>query len=348
MCGVFKKRQKNRRRSNLPLAVLRQHGFTLVELLVVIAIIGVLIAMLLPAVQAAREAARRLQCQGNLKQLGLALCNFTEQNKAYPIGVRGGEQGYGWGHALLPFLEQQSLYDLLNESITKTNMPPETQTETIFEDTYNSTGKIIPGGDEELRVFRCPSSGLESHGVEMSFYDYQNGYATSDYKGCTGNGDSGIFFNVYDGLLLDPPMKRVRVVDVVDGLSNTIALGESSYYYGAIIGTQPGGGSRPEDKWGTLTWPIWLGAHGRDESTLFKTDDNAYLNCQICSKSLEGFKPQMDGSGPMDDDCAFSWHANGAFFVFADGSVHFLEEKVDIETYKSLGTRNDGGIPEPL
>ena len=87
-------------------------GFTLVELLVVIAIIGVLVSLLLPAINAAREAARRTECTNNLRQLGLALANYHGANKRFPTGVAGGEvarpeQGYGWAVALLPFLEEQ-------------------------------------------------------------------------------------------------------------------------------------------------------------------------------------------------------------------------------------------------
>lgn len=311
-----------------------QRGFTLVELLVVIAIIGVLVALLLPAIQAARESARRTQCQNTLKQLGLALSNYAGQHKRFPLGVRGGEQGYGWGHALLPFLEQQALYDRLNQAIPDTNKFYATQTESIFKDTFDATGQIIPGGDTVLDVFRCASSQLESHG-NLPSYDYQRGYATSDYKGSTGEDDSGIFFHVYDGLNHKTPRKQVRSADVTDGLSNTIAFGESSYYVGREFS---------RDQWGTITWPIWLGAHGQDESTLFKTDDDAYINCRVSPKVLEAFnKPEANG-GPMDDDCAFSWHDGGAYFAFADGSVHFLDEGIEIEVYKNLGTRDDGEI----
>ncbi len=306
----------------------RRPGFTLVELLVVIAIIGILVALLLPAVQAARESARRSQCQSNLKQLSLALIGFADVRGRYPLGVRGGtSKGYGWGQDLLPYLEEQSLHDLLDQAFTGSDPPAD-----IMEDYFRDhDDQIIPGGDAVLAVFRCPSSELPSHVTES--YDYCNGYATSDYKGCNGQDDRGIFFTEPDGLRLRPPSTRVRPTDVTDGLSKTIAIGESAYY--RSFGGQ------------SLDWPIWLGGSHDDETTLFKTDELAPINCGVFPKSEAGFRMPIGRDappGPIDDDCAFSWHQSGAFFAFADGSVHFLSEALNEETYYHLGTKDDGEV----
>jgi prepilin-type N-terminal cleavage/methylation domain-containing protein len=310
-------------------------GFTLVELLVVIAIIGILVALLLPAIQAAREAARRSQCQSNMKQQGLALNNYINTYKQYPIGVRGGitslsEDAFGWGESLLPFLEEQALFDRLNKPRNwLTSMPASQPNEPfpgIFSLTYSRTQKVIPGGDTMLPVYRCPSSEIQPF-VESS-RAYCNGYATSDYKGCTGQGDEGIFFKIADGLNNNPPDTRVRPQDVTDGLSKTIAIGESSYYN--ISGTE------------NNDWPIWLGACGQDETTLFKTQPPNVINCGVTPKTVDRFR--SGPGGPLDDDCAFSWHANGAFYAFADGSVHFLDESIDMDTYRYMGTKNDGNV----
>jgi prepilin-type N-terminal cleavage/methylation domain-containing protein len=310
-------------------------AFTLVELLVVIAIIGVLVALLLPAVQAAREAARRTQCQTNLKELGLALNNYIDVHKQYPIGVQGGtvsitEDGFGWGFSLLPYVEQQALYNWLSKpsnflptafAAAKKPFPG------IFATSYGALGsKIIPRGETVLSVYRCPSSELPAHSENGPAH--QNGYSTSDYKACTGQGDRGMFFKVADGLN-NAGLTRVRPQEVTDGLSNTIALGESSYY--TNTGTQ------------NTDWPLWLGGSGSDEQALFKTQSPNVIGCGVVPRTLDGFK-LPPGPGPVNDDCAFSWHEGGAFFVFADGSVHFISDSIDMDNFERFGTKDDGEV----
>ncbi|MEM8944828.1 MAG: DUF1559 domain-containing protein [Planctomycetota bacterium] len=324
-----------------------KRGFTLVELLVVIAIIGVLVALLLPAIQAARESARRSSCQSNLRQIGIALNNYVDVRKAYPVGVQGGvdtdkDDGYGWATQLLPQLEQSTVFDMIHDKSLVHNRG-ELPYPGILEAHWDATNSIIPGGDTIIPSFRCPSSQLASHAENLFdlHWKHANGYATSDYKGSTGLGDNGIFFKIHDGLNATQNgdsvrYTRTRPADVTDGLSQTIAFGESAYY---II--------RPEDQ--NDRWPIWMGGYGfgADEAVLFKTDDEAFINCQINPKSIAGFqrpKKRNDPPGPMDDDCAFSWHDGGAYFAFADASVHFLSEDIDINVYENLGTKNDGNV----
>jgi hypothetical protein len=266
--------------------------------------------------------------------------------------VRGYEQGYGWAQELLLFLEEQALYDQVKKVVPKNGKRYALQTETIFEDVFNATGEIIPGGDTALPVFRCPTSELDSNWNLAAHVEFCKGYATNDYKACTGFNDRGTFFNQADALNQSPPITRVFPKDVTDGLSKTIAIGESSYFVGVVVG---GGGRENPDEFGTDNWPTWLGAPYKDESVLFKTgsEDNKGsgnttgvnpINCQLASKTIAQFNNKKEQGGPEDDDCAFSWHSGGAYFVFADASVHFLAETIDPTVYINLGTRNDGEV----
>ena len=283
-------------------------AFTLVELLVVITIIGILIALLLPAVQAAREAARRLQCSNNLKQIGLALHNYHTAHKSFPCGAgmapysEGMSQGYcsiGWHVDILPYIEQQSLYE--------------------------------GGPAVALPVYVCPSAGE----VVADLGDPRPG---TSYFGVTGAGKNGRFKDLEDSHCGDYytdgvfyPLSSTRVADIRDGTSNTLAVGERTY----VIRSWKSGTlweTNPDTKVcvysaKNVRWPINISL---DEVGYYAFDSNAPSGAP---KTLL-FNDVMYGSR----------HPGGAQFAFADGSVHFLPETIDLTVYQDLATIDGGEV----
>ena len=181
----------------------RRHGFTLIELLVVLAIIAVLIGLLLPAVQRVREAAARIQCQNNLKQIGLAFHNHHATHGAFPRGgthlplthpqgadtsatdLRTRLQSWSWSYFILPYIEQENLYQTTDPVVAQ-NTP--------------------------VKIYVCPS---------RRNADLQYGTAKIDYAG-----NAGDHFEGLNGLVMRTPLGVVRVADVTDGTSNTVLVGE--------------------------------------------------------------------------------------------------------------------------
>jgi prepilin-type N-terminal cleavage/methylation domain-containing protein/prepilin-type processing-associated H-X9-DG protein len=340
----------------------KQAGFTLVELLVVIAIIGVLVALLLPAIQSAREAARRTACTNNLKQIALALPNYHSSAGQFPLGSytaveedhTAEEDGLGWATQILPQLEEQPLYDALKNNNLPffkgnpwvMNYPPAQKG--IFSVAHSSGLRPIAGGNTILTMFVCPSVDLPTHVPNGSFFGLApgdfiaTGYATAHYKGSRGMCDRGMFWPPKEGaadydcswgdlnadgiqdIIHRRSMSRVRIQDVVDGTSKTIIIGEASYFVRAA------------------SFPIWLGAYGDDGSVMFKTEDP--VNCNLGgarSFPLSAAQIATLPEGNESDDCAFGWHTGGAFFAFVDGHVRFLSENIDLRTYRLLGDRMD-------
>jgi prepilin-type N-terminal cleavage/methylation domain-containing protein/prepilin-type processing-associated H-X9-DG protein len=323
-----------------------RRAFTLVELLVVIAIIGVLVAMLLPAVQAAREAARRSSCANNLKQMGIGLHNYHDTYNSLPIGLLGAGQGqpppgsaddgFGWGCAILPFVEQGPLY----ERVKPNGIP------SVFNKFHTSspgplpipapgpTNLPWPGGEVSLNIYKCPSSilpktipalwvipGNKLSGPLPPHRPWWVGYATSDYKG-----GGGSCYNDFDGTIAkhaEIPGGR-KFADILDGLSNAILVAESSYVNAEQPPTAP---TRITD------WPVWIGGLGEDEQIRINGRTSAPINCG-CTRT--------DWTRWTSDDCAFSMHSGGAQFVFCDGSVHFISVNIAIQTYCNMNSVNDG------
>jgi prepilin-type N-terminal cleavage/methylation domain-containing protein/prepilin-type processing-associated H-X9-DG protein len=281
----------------------RKHrAFTLIELLVVIAIIAVLIGLLLPAVQKVREAANRIKCSNNLKQMGLALHNYVDSYGCFPPGYAAKDvnPGWGWGAFLLPFLEQAPLYGTLgvptkifgngqNPALPVTNTSPLTQ---------------LP-----LSLFRCPSDGApDLNSVRLNF-------AMSNYRAVAGALDYAIFTPNQDtgGVLYQN--SKIRITDITDGTSNTLALGEC--IFDTVTGKRAA---------------IWPGMSGLRDGAVWISDVMWWVDDS--SADINGSAPQAFSSR----------HPSGAFFVFCDGSVRFFTEGGNVQNLKWLAGRNDGHI----
>jgi prepilin-type N-terminal cleavage/methylation domain-containing protein/prepilin-type processing-associated H-X9-DG protein len=309
-----------------PAFSLVRRGFTLVELLVVIAIIGVLVALLLPAVQSAREAARRQTCLNNLKQQALALHNYEDTWKILPCGLLGAapglsptDDGFGWATAILPFIEQRALFDKIN---------PNGQAGALRA-ALNANNSPIPGGETPIKTYRCPTSQLPK--VVPALWQLpgasalppssrlMTGYAINDYKGAGGScnrDDDGVL-----GKRSELPW--TRFANITDGLSNMLLTGESSY----VTGNSTTAPTVVED------WPIWIGGPDTDESIRFNGRTTAIINCQCTPTTMVR---------AISDDCAFSWHTGGAQFSFCDGAVRFISQNISTTTWCRLNGRDDG------
>jgi prepilin-type N-terminal cleavage/methylation domain-containing protein/prepilin-type processing-associated H-X9-DG protein len=292
-----------------------RRGVTLIELLVVIAIIGVLIALLLPAVQKVREAANRLSCVNNLKQLGLALHNFHDAIGAFPPGQVQGpypaagvycNTNHGWAVFLLPYLEQQSLYDLYHWD---RNMA----------DRSNQPVVAHP-----LKNFWCPSAPVQdrydfSHGL---FPSYGGKGACGDYAPTWWVGPT-LARGDNRGVLV--PNSMTRLTEVADGTSNTILLTEDAGRPQAWNAGQPVPGQEQ-----AISGGPWAG-FATGITVMGSTPDGAR-------------RPGPCAINCSNDHEVYSFHTGGANAVFADGSVHFLPRGMGLETLAALVTRAGGEV----
>ena len=327
-----------------------RRGFTLIELLVVIAIIAVLVALLLPAVQQAREAARRTQCKNNLKQIGLALHNYLDTHKVFPPGYvdRNGDpnvtpdldQGPGWGWLsfLLPCMDQGNVYNQIN-----------------FNQGVGLSSNVTIS-QKSLMIFRCPSDGGQD-----PFPVYDSSFSTpiatlaySNYVGCCG------WFECFNGAGGNPQMgsgddrlsgtygqaavglfyrnSRNNTASITDGLTNTIAVGERSSNHSPSTWTGAVTGGR---------CPAWLAA---PPLTPYSPPPSpAYDNADFGEALVLGHcnathLPNADF--PIyDPDTFYSLHIGGAHFLLCDGSVRFISSYVDGKTYQDLATIAGGEKP---
>lgn len=322
----------------------RRSGFTLIEMLSVFAVIAVIVALLLPAVQQAREASRRTTCQNNLRQIGLALHNYHDQHAAFPPGWIVGpllpgsgthrqfDRGclWSWSVYLLPMLDQQPLYDQLGVA-DGADPPP--------------LGD--PLSEQQLAVFLCPSdssgpqSGYGLYLYEVSETSYKKellqGYPKSNYVAV--NGRTREPFDPLDGLLginitilhdreergIFGFQTRTRIREIFDGTGNTFAVGEREMTTNE--GVFPGKGATWMRNFSEIYAGLATGTDGQGE------------NCNphsVIGVTHPLIRINSDQRGRFS-----SMHSGGAYFLFADGAVKFVSDSIDANTYSLLGSMAD-------
>ncbi len=302
----------------MKIALSSRRGFTLIELLVVISIIAVLIALLLPAVQAARESARRAQCVNNLKQIGLGLFNYESARQTLPPGyvsgfdASGTDTGTGWGWAsmMLPQLEQSPIFSAINFSLN-------------IELPANQTARLV-----NFNTFLCPSDRVDRSWPAVT-RDLLTGaqiskicdIAPSNYVGVSGISEPGP-----DGEGLFFRNSRVAFRDITDGLSNTLSIGERSHFLGAATWT------------GSVTGALLYDGDG----DMVGTPTVEFGPGMILGHTGEGAGPGANRSEPNQ---FYSLHSGrGCNFLFADGHVSWLKSTMNYTTYRALATRNGGEV----
>ncbi len=302
-------------------------GFTLVELLVVIAIIGILIALLLPAVQAAREAARRMQCSGNFKQVSLALHNYHTTHRSFPPGTtwNWGLKYYGWSWSafILPYLEETALDNAID-----------------FESAYWLAGGRESGG-YSLPIYNCPSDPRAGGWTEWASGYYLGKKDVEDYRSTniTGVADSHIwerndpYGENRNGMLF--ANKAIGISEVSDGTSGTLFVGEVT----GARGRHPTQG----EAWFQHTW-FTYNCHGLKDGINGHNTLPGGRNDSPTGNPIDGAGyPSGNRHAEMFAELGFSsWHPGGCHFSMVDGSTHFFTTEMDLTVLQALATRAGG------
>lgn len=329
-------------------------GFTLIELLVVIAIIGILIGLLLPAVQMAREAARRITCSNNMRQIGLALHNFEGSHKSLPAGwlpanpnANGSVDGWSCQAQILPYLEQANLQSQIDFSLSYNQIP---------QISLNGVPKKLSAA--RIPTYLCPSEVKDDARYDAAgnaiHYPLNYGANMGVWMVHDPNGfleTSGAF----------EPNKPLRLAKVLDGLSNTIAFAEvkawTPYYRNASRTSEPSisvdaicslGGDFKNNS-GHTEW-----VDGRSHQTGFTSTfgPNTKLLCTVTNRQwdVDWTNVQEGMSNSVVTWAAVtsrSYHPTGVNVVMLDGSVQFINDRIQLATWRAISSR-DGGESDQL
>jgi prepilin-type N-terminal cleavage/methylation domain-containing protein/prepilin-type processing-associated H-X9-DG protein len=328
-----------------------RNGFTLVELLVVIAIIGTLVALLLPAIQSAREAARRTSCTNNLKNLGIAILNFHDSHRKLPTSNRApgvvNSPRFAWATLLLPYFEEQNTFDRYD-----------------FAKNWSYPTAVAPKATPNfqivgtrLTVFECPSVPEDAR-LDGDLQYWSQGFADWNASRCAAPADYVPFTQVEQRLadlsLVDNVSDKTGMMirntvatlkHVTDGTSKTIMLAESAgrpYVYrksgrvGDLATNRVNGGG-----WCRPASEIGLDGSSYDGTSF---PGPCAINCANGEDYLKGGSDDkgivpLAFYGTNGTSETFAFHPSGANILFGDGSVHFLAEQIDIRIYAALVTR---------
>ncbi len=328
------------------MTIKHKHGFTLVELLVVIAIIGVLAGLLLPAVQAAREAARRSECTNNLRQMAVATIQFHDAHRRFPIGRQGDEESFGQHTELFPFLEESNITLQFNFKIPANQNP----------------ARFI-----KIPLFLCPSD-IEDRMYDTNVNAHQFDWGKNNYRACAGS-DYGRTYDTQqvnakemnNGIFLTN--ESVRIAQVTDGTSRTALFSE------AIRGDANDSNVEPEsdlfqlpnntstnsaDKIYNLAIALNTSTMvGANKQTSFAGRNWIFGNYMTTRYNhvmppntlniTRGNSPNNNGGAVT----ASSRHVDGVNLALADGSVRFVNSNIDLAIWRALGTRAGDEIVSP-
>jgi prepilin-type N-terminal cleavage/methylation domain-containing protein/prepilin-type processing-associated H-X9-DG protein len=306
----------------------KRSAFTLIELLVVIAVIAILIGLLVPAVQKVREAAARVQCTNNLKQIGIALHNYHSSYQALPPGSNA--SGFTVVSLLLPYLEQDNIYKQID-----------------FTKPANSAANAGPTG-MRIKSLLCPSDRIFEPPPGMGGNNYFANYGTEPWFFQPSGVANGVFG------LREPNGSSVRLTDITDGTSNTAAFSELSkgdynnatYSKSDWLNASSAGLPTTADQAYALCQSIdptnlgyqWLSAGGEwlnDNAT-----GTAYGHIGLPNSTNCGFPANLRFAVNAN-----SYHTNGVNLLLCDGSVRFISNSISLASWRALGTRALGEVP---
>ena len=294
-----------------------KRGFTLIELLVVMAVLAVLVALLLPAIQQTREAARQTTCRDHLHNIGVALHNYESGFKLFPpastsdveqggwIGNPQGRHIHSWASLLLPQIEQSPLYRSIDYNVS--SMDP-----------IN-----LPVASTVIPLYRCPTFTGRDHSAAPSYTRFAPNYAIRNYAAMAGT-DVGHVYGQNTGLL-DPdgaiyPLSNTRMADIIDGTSGTILVAET----------------REQEM------SVWI--DGGVSYVVARPYDSGNPPTYAFDRSAINYQPYFEYPDPHSEFGPSSQHPGGAFHLFGDAAVRFTSENIDHNVYAALSTRAGGEV----